>query len=1761
MNHARRILSLFAVALSAWMGWASPAASTAAELPAITLSVRHATQREGTGGENHAVFQISASPAPSQPVQVDYSTRDGSALAGIDYLERRGIWILPAGATEGSISIPLVTDSLAESDETFELLLQPSSGIQLTSPRAIGTVLDDDVPQISARDITVVEGSSFETLIRVPVALSNPSTFTVRVRATSTAGTAEPPSDFEATSGTVVFPPGSLLGTFDFYLRPDNIAEFSETIRIELSNPENGVLGNATAQVLVIDDDPTPTVSVFGATLTESTGSTTNLPFQIRLSGPSTQPVRVSYSTRNTTATSGVDYLPRIGTLVIPPGQTVAVLDVTILGDALAETDEQFSLILRNPINASLGIAEAAGRILDDDRPLMISVLDTAAPEGSPDNPGLLAFDVLLTDPPTNSVVVDYTILPRSATLGSDFLSTTGTLTFVTIGQATTRHRVTVPVVGDHEVEPNETLVFRLSQPVNAILARAEAIGTILNDDGSTLVIDDATVTERDDGEVTVPFLVRRLGPIDDTTIVSYATAPVTASGSSDFVPRSGVLTFSPGQTQAIIPVLVRSDLAVEPEESFEVLLLNPIGSTLLREKAVGRILDNDLPALSAAPVTIAEGNSGPSAVTFVLRLDVASTQEVEVDFRVEPGTAQPGLDYLPLAGSQLFPPGTLERQITITTLSDTLDEGNETFSLVLSNPRHARIATPEVLATLVDDDPAPFLSMEDSEVRECSGSEPDAVVSFQVRLSTPSGRPIQVPFQTRSVSALAGVDFTGVTNTLTFPPGSDLQIVNIPVLCDSIDERDEVFEVVLGAPDFAVLSRARARGRILDDDVPTLQITDVRIVEGTSTPSEAILTLTLTSAAPEIVAIDVATLDASAMAGSDYLPVSNTLFLLPGTTSETLRIPIITDAIAEPDEVFHVTMRNPRNVRLERDTAEITLLNDDLPSVRIPDVSVVARRDQATEAVVVFTLSQPSADAVVLPYTTVDGTAVANEDYTPAIGALTFPPGTTRASLTIAIAPNSDTEAEEHFLLEIGTSIQAVAEVSRVRVTLGTEPLPNQPPTVALHLPSWADASTAGFPIPLAATATDPENGDVTVTFHANDLLLASVPSRPFDFLWTNSLPGLFTLTARATDRAGATATSSPVTVRLLPPPTLLASSITTAETQRVALLPFSLSRAARETVRVQIATRDHSAVQGLDFSPLTATLVFQPGQTNRLVEIQLIDDAITEPTESFFVDLTSPENATLGIQQVTITVTDDDVPPPTNAPPSVAIVTPRTLDVLPAEAPVRIEVQAADPEGPISRVEFYANGTLIGTDTSSPFRWEWRSGVPGDHLLHARAFDRDGAMTDSQVIRIALAQACGRVAIVTHTLPGETQPLREFLFELGQPSEVFDSATAHADLLRGFDLVIWHDGGQRGLKATQVQMLNSLSGAGVPLYFIGDQLVESSADLDQTTQALWIQLIQLRPGPAADPVPRVTLASDELPFSVEPILRGGKVGDVSDFDYPFSSSLGTRTEPDGEWILGRAGNRDVLVALPEDLAVGQERRLTQAFQVTVGGDAASKLQRKRLFQNAVWWLLDCQHCANLNLVPFLHIEPAPNPDSAHLRVSIQVHPTGACEALDVRVTCELPPHLQFVRANAERGTWDDDPDTGIVRFALGRLRNGIDETLEIITRPVRSGLASVRVALSSLNESAGALDDNESTASVQIEGPPGLKIRLRSPAGLELEVEGQPGVPYGIESAPSPTGPWSEIFPILLAPNSTSTRIAIETIPSPRFFRVRTR
>ena len=108
-------------------------------------------------------------------------------------------------------------------------------------------------------------------------------------------------------------------------------------------------------------------VSIADASLVEGDAGSTLMDFALTLSAPSDGSVAIDVATDLGTATPNVDYVPTTATLVFPNGATALTFQVPVNGDTAVEPDETFLARLANPVNATLGDAEATGTILDDD--------------------------------------------------------------------------------------------------------------------------------------------------------------------------------------------------------------------------------------------------------------------------------------------------------------------------------------------------------------------------------------------------------------------------------------------------------------------------------------------------------------------------------------------------------------------------------------------------------------------------------------------------------------------------------------------------------------------------------------------------------------------------------------------------------------------------------------------------------------------------------------------------------------------------------------------------------------------------------------------------------------------------------------------------------------------------------------------------------------------------------------------------------------------------------------------------------------------------------------------------------------------------------------------------------------------------------------------------------------------------------------------------------------------------------------------------
>jgi hypothetical protein len=134
-----------------------------------------------------------------------------------------------------------------------------------------------------------------------------------------------------------------------------------------LSLPVGAPVADEVGEGTIVDDDPTPALSVANAFIVEGNTNRT-LTFQVCLSAASGQVVTVYYATSDGTAVAPDDYVTTSGVLTFNPGQTTKSISVTIKGDRVSERDETFFLNLFAPVNAGPTTLQVTGTIRDDDR-------------------------------------------------------------------------------------------------------------------------------------------------------------------------------------------------------------------------------------------------------------------------------------------------------------------------------------------------------------------------------------------------------------------------------------------------------------------------------------------------------------------------------------------------------------------------------------------------------------------------------------------------------------------------------------------------------------------------------------------------------------------------------------------------------------------------------------------------------------------------------------------------------------------------------------------------------------------------------------------------------------------------------------------------------------------------------------------------------------------------------------------------------------------------------------------------------------------------------------------------------------------------------------------------------------------------------------------------------------------------------------------------------------------------------------------------
>ncbi|CAN5853373.1 hypothetical protein BH11PSE3_BH11PSE3_22930 [soil metagenome] len=833
-----------------------------------TLSVADASVSEGNSGTHALAFTVSLSAAAAGPVTVAYATGNGSATAGSDYTAASGTVTFAAGENSKVVTVQVTGDITVEANETLNLTLSSPSGATIADGAAVGTILNDDtapLPTLSISDASFAEGSAAAPgKGSFTVSLSAGSTTPVTVTYATADGTATAGSDYTAKTGTLTFAPGETSKTIQVTAIGDSTVEANEGFSIALSNASGATIAHGTGAGTITNDDTAPpvlpSVSISDASVIEGNSGTSGGAADGWLSTSGNQ---IIDSAGHSVQIAGVNWFGFETGLMVPHG-----LYARGYQDMMHQMDDLGFNTIRLPFSTDMLHSTATSFNIDYSK--------------SPDLQGLTALQIM-------DKIVDYAeqiglkvILDHHRSAAGDGASANGLWydsqhseqQFTADWQMlAARYADNTAVIGaDLHNEPyNGTWGGGGATDWAAAAERAgNAIGTVnpnwlifvegvanyqgqnywwggnlmgVKDRPIELTVDNKLVYSAHD----YPNSVYAQPWFQGSDFA--ANLPAKFDQMWGYIYKQGIAPvyfgeFGSGLTDpkdapwldAITAYLggdlnndSRSDIpAGDHGPSWTFWSWNPdSGDT-------GGILANDWRTVNQnkmAYLTPIEfdfsSDASPSPTPhalFQVTLSAPATQTITVDYHTVAGEAG-SADFAGASGTVTFAAGEQTKTISIAVTPDILVEGNEHFSVVLTNVHGATLADDTGIATILDDDVAtpPRLSVADATVTEGNSGTHD--LAFTVTLSAAATGPVTVAYATSNGtgngSATAGSDYTAASGTLTFAAGETSKVVHVQVTGDIVSESNEMLTLTLSAPNGATIVDGTASGTITNDDSP----------------------------------------------------------------------------------------------------------------------------------------------------------------------------------------------------------------------------------------------------------------------------------------------------------------------------------------------------------------------------------------------------------------------------------------------------------------------------------------------------------------------------------------------------------------------------------------------------------------------------------------------------------------------------------------------------------------------------------------------------------------------------------------------------------------------------------------------------------------------------------------------------------------------------------------------------------------------------
>ncbi len=1213
--------------------------------PTVAFASTSANVDEDVGTQNVTVSLGRAVPAGG--LAVNYRL-GGSATQGIDYtISGAGVISAAAGALSVDIPVVITDDTVKEDEETVILTLMNGTGYDVGSDNVYTlTITDnDETPEVafSTASASIDEGAGTRN-VTVDISPAPAVEFTLNYDLT---GDAEEGTDYTISGArTIPVPANAISVNIPIVVTDDSVDENDETIILTLLSSTEYTIGAVSEHTLTItDNDETPEVTfASGSSSVLEDAGTRNV--TVNISSAPVADFTLTYDLTGS-AVEGTDYsiTGGSGTVLFAANEFSVDIPIEIIDDSDDENAETviLSLITTGTEYTVGSISEHTLTITDNDAIPEVTFASTSV--SVDEDVGTQNVTINLSSAaPAGGLTLNYS-LDGSAVEGTDY-SITGSGS-VSVAANAISENIPVVIIDDGVDENAETVILTLTSGLGyTVGSTSEHTLTIADNDGlPTAAFASASVSVNEDvgiHNVAVNINLSSAPPADFT--LNYRLTGTAEEGTDYSIAGSGTILVAANATSANIPVVITDDSTEEESEIVILTLTSGTGYDLgSADEYTLTIIDNDAtPVVAFASSSTSVGEEvGIQNVT--VNISPVSGGDFTLNYSLG-GAATEGTDYrVAGSGAVSVPANANSVNIPVEIIDDNLVENDETVVLTLISGTGYDVGSViEYTLTITDNDtPEVTLASISEGVEEDFGTH-----SITVNLSNTAPAGGFTLNYGLSGTAVQGMDYTSA-GTVSVPAG--VTSVNIPIVIidDRVAEDDETVIVTLtNGVGYDVGSLKVHTLTITDNDEAGIQApVSVSVVEGRTRT----FNLSLTSEPPGEVTVMMTT-----PSGTDLTLTPAVRVFTPGSWNQPQEVTLSAaeDLDFEDDPVLVTLTAIGGGYTGILETVTVTIRDNDAPGIDAPALLIVP--EGGSEEFRVALVTVPSGEvSVTFPGFLGDLTATPTR--------LTFSSGnwSTPQLITLTASEDDDFFPDTETLVLTANGGGYAGITSQVSVTITDDDAAEitAPATVTV-----GEGETEIFTVVLSSEPSGPVT--VTTTGHAGTDLTLDQASLTFTRANWN-LPRTVRLTAGEDDAdyvedevvltlaasggdydgvehtTRVTITDNDTPVVLLP---ISIENVAELENTGIFQFPIELSEPADRVVTVQYTTSEVTAKSGLDYTASRGIVVFDPGATRGVIEITIVDDKISEPSEEFLVTLSDPSNAIVAQEVVTGTILDDD-------------------------------------------------------------------------------------------------------------------------------------------------------------------------------------------------------------------------------------------------------------------------------------------------------------------------------------------------------------------------------------------------------------------------------------------------------------------------------------------------------------------------------------